>query len=182
MTNKQVSLKLGKRIKKIRKEKMLTLDALAHLSGVSKGYLSRIEGGQNDPTYSILLKISRAMSISPSSIFDEEDVSSQYLITRVADRKRYVYKNDVREYIQWDLSGNIADKKMETQLLEIPFVDESIYEHDDERFFYLISGTVQCITGEILEEGDTIYISPNTPHCAVSVGEEVAKAIIVCCK
>ena len=182
MENNQATQKLGKRIKKLRKGKMLTLDALAQLSGVSKGYLSRIESGQNDPSYSILLKISRAMCISASSIFDEEDNAAPYSITRVADRKRHAYKNDIREYVQWDLSGNVVNKKMETQLLEIPFVDKTIYEHDDERFFYILSGTVRCINGEVLDAGDTMYVSQNTPHCATSLGDEVAKVLIVCCK
>lgn len=182
MKNALTTQQLGQRIKEIRKKKNFTLDTLAQLSGVSKGYLSHIENGQNDPTYSILLKIARAFSITTSHLLGEEDSTTSYLITRVADHKMFISKNETGDYRYWNLSGNIPNKKMDTQLIEMPLSDATVYRSDDERFFYVVSGKIKFCTGDILEAGDAIYLMPNAPHGGVSVGEELAKVIFVTCK
>lgn len=172
---------LGKRIKRLRKQKNLTLDALAKLSGVSKGHLSRIENGQHDPSFSVLLKISRAFSIQVNSLLEEDIDSSPYIITRIADRKEYTFNDGSREYTQWSLASNAQYKRMEPQLLEVPFKDTAIYQHNDERFIYVLEGRIQILDGQILEMGDCVYITPNTPHGAISLGDKKAEVLLVLC-
>ena len=50
----QVSLKIGERLKEIRKVRCLTLDDAANLTGVSKPMLGQIERGQSSPTINTL--------------------------------------------------------------------------------------------------------------------------------
>lgn len=172
---------LGNHIKTLRKAKNLTLDALAQESGISKGYLSRVENAQNDPSFSILLKISRALSVPIGVLLDEDSNPSPYVITRVADRKKYVFKDDTREYTHWALASSILYKKMDPQLLEVPFQDAIIYQQNDERFFYVLEGRVQMLDGQILEQGDSVYVTPNTPHGGVSIGDVKAKMLLIIC-
>lgn len=172
---------LARNINTLRKLKKLTLDVLAERSGISKGYLSRIENAQNDPSFSILLKISRALEVPIGALLDEESDPSPYVITRVADRKKYIFNDGTREYIQWALANSTLYKKMDPQLLEIPFQDTSIYQQNDERFLYVLEGKIQTIDGQILEQGDSAYIMPNTPHSAISLGEEKAKVLLIIC-
>lgn len=51
-------------IKKLRKERNLTLDALAKKSGVSKPYLWQLENEDKKPSADILLKIANALDTS----------------------------------------------------------------------------------------------------------------------
>ena len=64
----QVSLKIGRRLKEIRKSRRLTLDDTAELTGVSKPMLGQIERGQSSPTINTLWKISTGLKI-PLSFF-----------------------------------------------------------------------------------------------------------------
>ena len=47
-------------IKKLRKQNHLTLENLASLTGLTKGYLSKVERSQKAPPYSTLNKIAGA--------------------------------------------------------------------------------------------------------------------------
>ncbi len=172
---------VGKRVQVLRKRKKLTLDVLAQLSGVSKGYLSRVENGQHTPSFSVLLKISRALSIQLNSLLEEESDSSPFIVTRVADRKGLVFDDGKRSYTQWALAASVQFKRMEPQLLEIPFNDDTKYEHNDERFIYVLEGRIQIMDGQILEKDDCAYITPNTPHSAISIGDKKAKVLLVSC-
>jgi transcriptional regulator with XRE-family HTH domain len=48
---------IGSNIRKIRKSKRLTLDKLAGKSGISKGYLSKVENSDKSPPVSTLINI-----------------------------------------------------------------------------------------------------------------------------
>lgn len=57
-------------IKKYRKKKKLTLDELASLVGISSGYLCHLElGTRQNPSYKIMLGISKALGEEMSTIF-----------------------------------------------------------------------------------------------------------------
>jgi len=55
---------LGGRVRAARRDKHLTLAALAERAGVSKGYLSTIENGKSEPTASIIARLSEALGVS----------------------------------------------------------------------------------------------------------------------
>ncbi|MCZ4281124.1 XRE family transcriptional regulator [Kiloniella laminariae] len=54
---------IGDRIRDLRKEKSLTLDQLAALSGVSKSMLSQIERGQANPTFATLWNLTQSFGM-----------------------------------------------------------------------------------------------------------------------
>jgi len=55
---------LGDRLKEIRKQKKLTLDEIASMTGVSKGTLSQIENGKVQPSTDNLIKICERLECS----------------------------------------------------------------------------------------------------------------------
>ncbi|MBI4602937.1 MAG: helix-turn-helix transcriptional regulator [Planctomycetes bacterium] len=62
----------GSRLRTLRKGKGLTLDALEELSGVSKGFLSKIEAGKASPSVEVARRIARALEVSVSDLLGEE--------------------------------------------------------------------------------------------------------------
>ncbi|MDI2588916.1 XRE family transcriptional regulator [Psychrobacillus sp. NEAU-3TGS] len=69
---KQVVLQVGNALKKIRKEKQLSLEDLSELTGVSKLTLGNIERGETNPTLGMLWKISKGLSIPLMALFARE--------------------------------------------------------------------------------------------------------------
>jgi transcriptional regulator with XRE-family HTH domain len=70
MTEEQLSIKLGHRIRELRKAKKLTLVDLAYECGFEKSNLIRIEKGRTLPTTKTLLKIANALKIKINLLFD----------------------------------------------------------------------------------------------------------------
>lgn len=72
MDERELYIKLGKRIKILREKAHLTQEKLAELSGISLDYLGKIEVNINKPGLKTLIKISNALSIPIKSLFDFE--------------------------------------------------------------------------------------------------------------
>ncbi|MBS4201670.1 helix-turn-helix domain-containing protein [Bacillus sp. FJAT-49732] len=70
---KQVVLQLGAALKKLRKEKRLSLEDLSEISGVSKLTLGNIERGETNPTIGMLWKVSKSLSIPLMALFSTEN-------------------------------------------------------------------------------------------------------------
>lgn len=70
MTEQELSLKLGGKIRALRKAKKLTLVDLAYECGFEKSNLIRIEKGRTLPTTKTLLKIANSLKIHINILFE----------------------------------------------------------------------------------------------------------------
>lgn len=61
---------LGKRIYLLRKKKNWSQEDLALESEINKNYISDLERGKRNPTIKVLTKISRALDVSLSHLFE----------------------------------------------------------------------------------------------------------------
>src|SRR3984885_2455598 len=59
---------VGTNLRRLRKERALSLEALSKTSGVSRAMLGQIELGQSAPTINVLWKISRALGVPFSTL------------------------------------------------------------------------------------------------------------------
>ena len=64
---------IGKNVKRCRVKAGLTQEALAEKSGLSLDYIGKIEVNINKPGLKALLKISKALNISPAEFFKNAD-------------------------------------------------------------------------------------------------------------
>ena len=58
------------RIKALRAKRGLTQAQLAQLSGISHGYLSRIEIGMQSPTLEVIEKLAAALTVKPAALLE----------------------------------------------------------------------------------------------------------------
>ena len=63
---------IGPLIKRQRKDRNLTLEQLAAISGVSKSMLSQIERGQANPTFAVVWSLTKALKIEFTDLLDGE--------------------------------------------------------------------------------------------------------------
>lgn len=62
--------KIGKNLKKIRKEKQLTQVELAEKAKISSNYYARIERDEENPSLEVLKDIAKALKVKSSEILD----------------------------------------------------------------------------------------------------------------
>jgi len=62
--------KLGERIKYLRGKLDMTQEELAFKVGVDRSYMGFVERGERNPTFDVILRISRSLGTSLSKLFD----------------------------------------------------------------------------------------------------------------
>lgn len=87
---------LGQVIKKARKQHNLTIEALADKIGVSERYLYRIENEGKKPSFDVLYKLIRCLSISADSIFYPEKPSKESEIEDISCRLYNCSERDLK--------------------------------------------------------------------------------------
>ena len=66
----QPSEAFGQVLRSLRTERGLSQEALALEAGIQRNYVSLIERGINQPTITIIFKLSAALEMKPSQIFE----------------------------------------------------------------------------------------------------------------
>ena len=187
---------LPKKIRKLRKERRLTLKDLAAGSGLSSTYLSQIERGLSNPSIGTLRKIADAMKTNVVSLVGFEENGERTKEAEKAkgkgEKKVTVVKNDRRKMLVYPgglrkafLLTPDLQRKMEVLLThEEPQreAEEDWYQHEGEEFGLILEGKYEVTVEDrvyILEEGDSIYFQSQLPHKMRSIGQKTAKTLWV---
>ena len=68
--NTKILERLGEQLRYLRKEQNLTQEELAEKIGVHPTYVGKIEGGKSNPSTIMLFKLSRALGVKLSKVFE----------------------------------------------------------------------------------------------------------------
>ena len=90
-------MKLGEKIKSLRKSKSISQEELASMLKINRNYLSRIETGKSEPTSSILKNIAEIFNVDLNSLLDIEENENKNTdkIKYVVDNCRYLHDKDL---------------------------------------------------------------------------------------
>lgn len=178
---------VGRKIKRLRTEKKLTLEQLATLSGVSRSMLSQIERGRTNPTLAILWTLTKSLEIEISDLLNspqeaDDDARKIDLVKthqtpeiQSADGKcilKILSPIDLVAKTEW------YDMVMESRgLLESQGHAEGTREHLTLLHGQLsIRNSMEEIT---LDAGDTARYDADIPHYIKNNGTETARALMV---
>lgn len=154
---------VGNRIKEIRKEKNITLQDLAEKSGLSTGFLSKVERNLNSPSLANLYKICQALHIQVNDLLEEKknyDISMKKAARPVIFDYEGILRNEAASEGRHFIKGTI-----------LTMIKGGLEHHSAGHFYdelgIVLQGSCQFRIDDrtyILEEGDSIYIEANTPH------------------
>lgn len=100
--------KIGRRVKKLRREAGLTLDALAGETGLSKGLLSKIENFRTLPSVPVLATVAQALNVDMGRLVKGVGLPVEeggFQLIRVADRRRV--ERDNAQGFCYELLGSL---------------------------------------------------------------------------
>jgi transcriptional regulator with XRE-family HTH domain len=83
--NDGASRRLVERVRELRQEQRLSLEALAEKSGVSRSMISLIERGETSPTAVVLEKLAAGLQVSFASLFDAP-ANTTYVVKGLVQR------------------------------------------------------------------------------------------------
>jgi transcriptional regulator with XRE-family HTH domain len=174
-----------KNIKRLRQNKKLSLDRLAMLTGLTKGYVSKIERSDKAPPFSTLIKIANALDTDISLLLAENSETQEDLslcIVKKNERKVVVSRGTLYGYHYEALAHKKVGKNMEPYIIEPAFDEKAVFSHDGEEFMYVLEGKHEFKYDNrryILEKGDSIYFDAIIPHSGRSIGKKKAKILAV---
>jgi DNA-binding transcriptional MerR regulator/uncharacterized RmlC-like cupin family protein len=153
----------GKRFRRLRTRRGLSLAQVAQATGVSIGFLSALERGQMRSSVATLQRIARYYRTNILSFFEAARENPR--LVRPAERKILETTAGVRmELLAW---GNTA---MEPHLFRVKPNGGSgeSYTHEGEEFLHILRGEFEIWLGDKehyrLKTGDSLYFESSTPH------------------
>jgi transcriptional regulator with XRE-family HTH domain len=181
---------IARNINSLRKKRKITLEKLAELTGLTKGYLSKIERSEKAPPYSTLNKIAVAFGVDPAFFLEEnyrDKKDTQISFTKQGRGKSVRSVGSLAEgslygYSYEALVSDKSGKNMEPFIIEPSFDEEAIFQHEGEEFMYVLEGKHELIYDErhyIMEKGDCVYFDAAVPHTGRSLGKKKAKLLAV---
>lgn len=163
----------------------MSLERLAKLSSLTKGYLSKIENSHKAPPFSTLIKIANALDTDVNVLISEnyetlED--STLCIVRKNERKEVTSRGTLYGYHYEALAYKKTGKNMEPYIIEPAFKEKAVFSHEGEEFMYVLSGKHEFIYDNkryILNKGDSIYFDSAISHSGRSLGKQKAKILAI---
>ncbi len=176
---------ISSNIKKFRLQKKITLQELADRTGLTKGYLSKVERSEKAPPYSTLNRIAGALGIEVTAVLEKDIAPLHDTKLSFGKRENNQLIRETSDFAGYDyivLGADKPGKNMEPFIIYAPFEIARMYEHEGEEFFYIMEGRLEFIYGDktyTMETGDHVYFDSRTPHSGRSLGDKKAKLMVV---
>lgn len=176
---------IASNIKKIRTKLKMTLQELADRTGLTKGYLSKVERSEKAPPYSTLSKIVGAMGLEITDVLKADPGPLHDLPIVIAKKEEGSIIRESSQYVGYDyevLAAGKPGKNMEPFIIYVPYEFTPTFEHEGEEFVYVLEGQIEFIYGDktfFMAEGDHAYFESRIPHTGRSVGGKRAKLMVV---
>lgn len=168
---KPMNLRIGEKLKSIRTARMLSLDDVAALTGVSKPMLGQIERGQSVPTVTTLWKIATGMK-TPLSAFLEEP-QAEYFVAGPDEKNPVLGEGGkMRAY---PLFPYDPVQSVETFYIEFdPDCRHFSDKHDDgvEEHIFVLCGMLRLVLGDKtvdVSEKQAVRFRGDVPHAYQNV-------------
>lgn len=181
--NHNIAERLAKRLKEARKNKGLSLEATAKLSGVSRSMLSQIERGESSPTVATLWNLTSALQVNFAGLLDEGDAGNQ--IKEIMRANRTPTIDSQGEGCQIRILSP-PDQAGQLEVYEILFAPNGTLTSQPHRLgcvehLTVLEGKLNVIAGDEaaeLTEGDTIRYAADCNH-AIAASGIAAKAVLI---
>ena len=176
---------LGKIIKKLRKQKKMTLVELSRQSGVQIATLSRMENSKMTGTLESHMNIAKALGIDLTDLYREVKTAAAPApqpVTETSQVETFSYNEKASYEI---LTSRMLSKKMMPVVLRIEKDGRTNPEHNpagSEKFIFVLEGNINVhIEGKAypLSTNNTLYFDASVKHYFENTGAETAKVIVV---
>jgi transcriptional regulator with XRE-family HTH domain len=181
-------LELSQNIKRLRQSQKMTVESLAQNSGFSKGFISRLENFRITPSLKALQKISVALGVNISELFQKDMIKPLYTLGKLDEGQELIRDNNFEYGMHYHvLAHQQIDRKLNPLLVEYSKgkLERDFLMHESDEFFVLLEGELDFYisddtTCKRMNANDTLYLAANVPHkVRLAPGCDYAKALII---
>lgn len=173
----------GGKVRELRKQKGLTLAALAEKTRRSVSLISQIETGNISPSFSSMQIIADALGVPLGRIMSEDTVSEggDCCVMPAPARKILLTEGGVQHQL---LSRGLS-LPFEFNILELPpgvSTGDYPYSHAGEECGLVLEGELELeVNGHVhrLKPGDSVTMKSSIPHKLSNPGKDIVRAVWV---
>ncbi|MCL2162964.1 MAG: helix-turn-helix domain-containing protein [Oscillospiraceae bacterium] len=159
---------VGTQIKEIRKANGLSLSDVAGSTGLSLGYLSKVERDLTNPTIINLHKICQVLNITMNDVFPSTGVDIYF---PKSQREPMFETSEIR----YD-SATVSTSTLKASVLTIHNgANINSYKHDFDEIALILSGSMDIVVNGktfTLNEGDTLFVENGSDHVMINNNED----------
>ena len=171
-------------IRKLRKERKMTLLELSTRSGVALATLSRMENGKMTGTLESHMSVCKALEVSLPDLYRDLEASAKTVDVQTKKARTDVFVHDKRSSSEM-LAPNVLNKKMMPTMIRMQKGGNTHKEETRpgvEKFAYVLEGKIEASIGDekyVIGKGDTLYFDSSVPHYFKNTGSGEARMICV---
>lgn len=167
------------KLKLLRLQANLTLEALGQATDLTRSYLSKLERGLYSPSVGAGLKLAKALGVSVEELFGEASATDSVTITR---------RSALRQLADGEsrlVAGTVAGHSMVAFLLKPSqkvVRRNPTTHHMGEEILYVLSGAVTLQLASQTHElgaGDCVHFNSAVPHKITGIGGEPTEVLLV---
>ncbi|MBL8270308.1 helix-turn-helix domain-containing protein [Steroidobacter sp.] len=184
--------KPGASLKHLRKTNGWTLAEVSKRTGIPPSTLSRIENDRVSPTYDLLARLSRGLSVDVAQLVSSAPVAAaataeqqgRRSLNRIGDGELIEMSNHTLRYLSTDLL-----RKQVTPILteyRARTLEEfgELMRHAGEEFLFVLEGAVELHTElyapVVLKAGESVYFDSRMGHAYLANGPGPCRALSIC--
>lgn len=180
-------IRMGERLRKIRRDLGLTLAEVAERSGLAISTVSKIERGVMAVTYDRFSQLAEGLGVDMGELFSERGDrfrAGGVAVARTGEFRLHETENYVYEMLFPELWRKAMTPMMGTLRPFETMRFERFVSHPGEEFLFVVEGRVtvrlEDMEPVVLERGESIYFDSRRGHLYASAGDGDARILVVC--
>jgi transcriptional regulator with XRE-family HTH domain len=178
---------IGHRIRSARSSAGLKLSDLAERTGLSEGFLSKLERGLASSSIANLIQITEVLGLGLQELFTTTDAPPRKGITAYQSNDGAFDEVESTGYRWRHLAGGGALDQMELFYLVFPRRDRmtAMVSHPGQEHCYVLSGEIRFYVADECHHlcaGEGVFIDSELPHRAENVGDAEAHVLMTIAK
>jgi transcriptional regulator with XRE-family HTH domain len=180
-----VDVAVGQRIRDLRRNRKLSLEAIATRTDLSIGFLSQIERGLSSPSLRVLATIADVLGVGIAGLFGTNETAapgSDAIVTREQQRAELnLWRTGISKQL---LSPSGSDGRLNLFLVHMEpdgSTGDELYTHDGEEAGLVLEGEMKLTVDAetwTLKTGDSFRFASRRPH-RFSNPSDKAKAVVL---
>lgn len=179
-----INLRIAGRVRSLRAELGLSLDALAVKCDVSRSMLSLIERGESSPTAVVLEKVATGLGVPLASLFEEAGGPANPVSRRA---ERTTWRDPQSGYLRTNISPANYPSPIQIVEVTLPAGAKVAYETGPREFamhqqLWIQQGSIELTLGKLtykLDEGDCLAMRLDEPVTFRNRTRKPARYVVV---
>ncbi|MFD5874702.1 helix-turn-helix domain-containing protein [Streptomyces sp. NPDC060322] len=169
------------RLRELRRDRGLTLEAAAGRAGLSPAHLSRLETGRRQPSLPMLLGLARVYGTTVSELLGEMPPERDAIV-RGGPLEDTPRGTGTGGWVYRQAGG--PGRAMQALRVHVPYGTEGdlVRVHPGEEWLYVLDGRLRVVLGETVHDlgpGDSAHFDSLTPHRIAALDAGGARLLFV---